>query len=239
MLSTHSAQSAPAFELKGRMLTLSVLRLLTADLPTLSQQLDAKINEAPGFFRNLPVLLDLEALAGQGVDFRGLITLLREHGMMPVGVRGTDAAQAAAASAAGLGQITAGGEAKARPEPAPRAEKAAPPAPSAGLIVRQPVRSGQQVYARGGDLVILASVSPGAEVLADGHIHVYGTLRGRALAGVQGNAEARIFCHALDAELVSIAGSYRISEKISENERGRPVQIYLNGDALCIEPLQA
>jgi septum site-determining protein MinC len=105
-----------------------------------------------------------------------------------------------------------------------------------GRIVEQPVRSGQQVYARGGDLVVLASVSPGAEVLADGNIHVYGTLRGRALAGVQGNREVRIFCRSLRAELISIAGQYQLSEHMGGGTEG-PVQVYLEDEALCIAPL--
>lgn len=237
MLSNSSSRAAesPAFELKGRMFTLSVLRLLGGDLAALAAELDAKVASAPGMFRQLPVLLDLEAVPGSAVDFPALLALLRERELLPVGVRGTDPEQARAAAAAGLGQLAGGSEAAVRP-PSVRREQAAA-APAAGLIVRQPVRSGQQIYARGGDLVVMAPVSAGAEILADGHIHVYGVLRGRALAGVQGNADARIFCQSLDAELVSIAGTYRVSEKIQDAERGRPVQVYLDGDVLSIEAL--
>ena len=96
---------------------------------------------------------------------------------------------------------------------------------------------GQRVYASGGDLVVLAQVSSGAEVMADGHIHVYAPLRGRALAGVKGNQEARIFCHNLQAELVSVAGHYRVSENIPPELKGMPVQIYLDHDVLRIEKL--
>lgn len=230
-------QSTHAFELKGRMLTLSVLRLNTADLDSLNRQLDAKIAEAPGFFSNAPVLVDVEPLTGQALDFQALVPSLRRHGFIPVGVRGSDPEQTAAAAAAGLGLISGGSEGPKRAEPTRERRGERAPAPAAGMIVRQPVRSGQQIYARGGDLVVLAPVSAGAEVLADGHIHIYGPLRGRALAGVQGNAEARIFCHSLEAELISIAGSYRVSENIQPSERGKPVQIHLQGDALCIEPL--
>jgi septum site-determining protein MinC len=240
MLSTsNSAASAPqAFELKGRMLTLSVLRVLTVDLAALAAQLDARMASMPGLFQHLPVVLDLEAVQGQSVDLDALASCLRQKGLIPIGVRAGDAELAARAAAAGLGVINIGNEPARRAEPA-RERPAPTPAPqaTAGMVIRQPVRSGQQVYARGGDLVVLAPVSAGAEVLADGHIHIYGPLRGRALAGVQGNAEARIFCQSLEAELVSIAGAYRISENIQETGRGRPVQIYLDGEALCIESI--
>lgn len=232
--SQPASQTPPAFELKGRMLTLSVLKLLSADLEALATQLDAKIASAPGMFRQLPVLLDLEAVPGAAVDFAALTQLLRARELMPVGVRAPDPAQTEAAAKVGLGVLNTGNDA---PKREPAREKPAAPAPGGGLVVRQPVRSGQQVYARGGDLVVLAPVSAGAEILADGHIHVYGALRGRALAGVQGNAEARIFCQSLDAELISIAGTYRVSEKIQDAERGRPVQVFLSGDVLSVEPL--
>ncbi len=104
-------------------------------------------------------------------------------------------------------------------------------------IIYQPVRSGQQVYARGGDLIILAAVSPGAEILADGNIHVYGPLRGRALAGVRGNTEARIFCQSLEAELVSIAGQYKISEDLQKSGWKSSSQVCLIDDKLTITPL--
>ena len=217
------------------MLTLSVLRLLTTDLDAFSQQLDAKMAAAPDFFQNLPVLLELEAVQGQLIDFPALLAALRQRGLMPVGLRAADAAQVEAAAALGLGVLQGGSESRRAAEP--RRDKPEPPPAGASMVVRQPVRGGQQVYARGGDLVVLAPVSAGAEILADGHIHVYGSLRGRALAGVQGDRNARIFCQDLDAELVSIAGIYRVSESIDKSARGRPVQLYLDGDALRIEPL--
>jgi septum site-determining protein MinC len=102
------------------------------------------------------------------------------------------------------------------------------------LLVTQPVRSGSQIYARGADLVVTAAVSPGAELMADGNIHVYGVLRGRALAGASGDAEARIFCSRFEAELVSIAGHYLVSEQMPPDERGLPVQIALVDDRLTI-----
>lgn len=105
-------------------------------------------------------------------------------------------------------------------------------------VIHQPVRSGQQVYAPDGDLIVLASVSAGAEILADGNIHVYGTLRGRALAGVKGDTQARIFCHSMAAELVSVAGQYKISEDIDRSVLGKPTQVYLDKDALRFKEIE-
>lgn len=218
------------------MLTLSVLRLLSTDQALLTAQLDARMASMPELFRHLPVVLDLEAVQGQPLDLPRLIGSLRQRGLVPVGVRAGAQADEEAAVAAGLGVISLGAEPVRRAEPV-REPTAASAATAASLIVRQPVRSGQQIYARGGDLIVLASVSAGAEVLADGHIHIYGALRGRALAGVQGDNSSRIFCQSLEAELVSIAGAYRISENIQETGQGRPVQVYLDGEALCIQPL--
>ncbi|MCW5774136.1 MAG: septum site-determining protein MinC [Rhodospirillaceae bacterium] len=128
----------------------------------------------------------------------------------------------------------------AEPEPEPPAEVAPPPLPARStMMITEPVRSGRQIYAQGGDLVIVGPVSAGAELLADGSIHVYGALRGRALAGVSGDEGARIFCQALEAELVSIAGLYRIAEDIDRKMLRRQVQIYLEGGRLQIVPVAA
>jgi septum site-determining protein MinC len=121
--------------------------------------------------------------------------------------------------------------------PTAAAAPAVEPAARGGLVVTEPVRSGQQCYARGGDLVILAPVSFGAEVSADGHIHVYHTLQGRALAGVRGDKAARIFCRSFRADFVSIAGIYGVSEQFDDALRGQPVQVSLQDDALRIERL--
>jgi septum site-determining protein MinC len=127
------------------------------------------------------------------------------------------ASQRAAAEAAGN-----------TPPPVPKGSPHRPP-----LVIRQPVRSGQVVYARRGDLVVLAPVNPGAEVIADGHVHIYAPLRGRAIAGAQGFAEARIFCQRMEAEILSIAGAYLLADDIPEERRGRPVQVYLDESGEC------
>ncbi|MGZ9034790.1 MAG: septum site-determining protein MinC, partial [Rhodospirillales bacterium] len=108
---------------------------------------------------------------------------------------------------------------------------------AASKVVIHPVRSGRQIYAQGADLIVLASISPGAELIADGHIHVYGALRGRALAGIGGNTDARIFCRSLEAELVSVAGYWRVRDDIPEELIGKPVQIYLGKEQVIIEEL--
>lgn len=236
LIQNSSAKNPPAFELKGRMLTLSVLQLFNTDLAALATQLDTRMASMPELFQHLPVVLDLEAVQGQSLDLPALVDALRQRGLIPVGVRAVNAESKEQAVAVGLGVLNIGTEPVRRAEPVQRPEAKAP-AVGAAMLIRQPVRSGQQIYARGGDLVVMAPVSAGAEVLADGHIHIYGPLRGRALAGVQGDTQARIFCQSLEAELVSIAGAYRISENIQETGRGRPVQIYLDGESLCIEPL--
>ncbi len=227
---------SPPFELKGSLFTLTVLHLRETDHEVIARYLIEKIRQAPGFFRNTPVVVDLEALVktDAGVDFVSLFGLLRTQGLVPVGVRNGSPSLQAAAVLAGLPVLP-----DCRPSgAAKKLDKPQHPTPVRhSKIITQPVRSGQQIYAADGDLILLGAISAGAEVLADGNIHSYGPLRGRALAGVKGDTEARIFCQSLAAELVSIAGHYRIIEQLDEAERGKPVQLYLSEDRLIIEPL--
>jgi septum site-determining protein MinC len=249
------------FELKAAGFTLPIIRLLEADIEAVAAELGARVEQAPEFFRNTPVVIDLSAFSQGGgeVEFPLLVGLLRGYGMIPFGVRGGTKAQNEAAEAMELAILreheTRGARSERAPVVAePAAEPAAPPPRSVGepapvetpllkrtgasfTLVTRPVRSGQRVYASGGDLSIIAPVSSGAELMADGNIHVYGPLRGRALAGMKGNTDARIFCQDLQAELVSVAGHYRISENIPPELRGVPVQIYLDQKILRIEKL--
>ncbi len=237
-----SQASGAAFELKGRMATLTVLRLLTADPGLLFIQLDARLAQAPGFFDGMPLVLAPEQDVGlDAATLETLVAGLRDRGLLPVAAADLPAE---IASAAGLGVLRnlggprdeAGGQTgRGRPEQPAADQKAS--SGGAARLVTQPVRSGQQVYARGGDLVVAAPVSAGAELMADGHVHVYGTLRGRALAGVQGDLNARIFCQSLEAELVAVAGHYRLSEQIDAGLRGAPAMIRLRGDELEIDAL--
>jgi septum site-determining protein MinC len=236
---------------------LPIIRLLEADIEAVAAELGARVERAPEFFRNTPVVIDLSGFVpgGADVEFPLLVGLLRGYGMIPFGVRGGNKAQNAAAEAmelAILGEPETRGSRSERvdlPEepaaPAPRPgrtpvedEQAQPRRGAAGFtLVTRPVRSGQTIYAAGGDLSVVAPVSSGAELMADGNIHVYGPLRGRALAGLQGNTDARIFCQDLQAELISVAGHYRISENIPAELRGFPVQIFLDQKILRIEKL--
>jgi septum site-determining protein MinC len=216
-------------EFKGRMMTLTVARVTQPHLDILANQLESQLSRSPGFFAGLPLLLEL---ADEQISLEGVVSLLRRHGLTPVAVYRPSARHAQAARDAGLGVID--DKRMPREDETPSAKQ---DAHASARIVTEPVRSGQQIYARGGDLVILNSVGAGAEVIADGCVHIYGALRGRALAGVQGDASARIFCRDMGAELVSIAGVYKVAEDIKETVHGRSVQVWRDGDKLKIEKL--
>ncbi|PWV60506.1 septum site-determining protein MinC [Plasticicumulans acidivorans] len=236
------------FELKGSLFTLTVLRLHESDLAAIGAALDAKVAQAPGLFVHHPVVIDLDDLpvAAPPPDFAQLAAMLRQHGMVPVGVRHGSEAASSAAVAAGLALLPESRPAMRRSDVRDEESGVAaaevlpatvqPTAVAHNRIIATQVRSGQQIYAADGDLTVLGAVSAGAEVLADGSIHVYGSLKGKALAGVKGNTAARIFCHGLEAELVSVAGRYRTIEK-GDSEWEQAVQIYLAGENLIIEPL--
>lgn len=237
----------PAVEIKGSMFTLPVLRLYSADVQAIGEDLSQRLAQHLSFFENAPVVIDLEHLkdADGVLELSVLAALLRCHQLVPVAVRHGSEVQNRAAVAAGLA-ILKGGAVPSAPSKktagiAPREEApVAPPAVAARptRVVRQPVRSGQQIYAQGGDLIILAPVNPGAEVIADGNIHVYAPLRGRALAGVQGDVNARIFTQAMGAELLAIAGNYQVYEdSLPAAVRGKAVQVYLEGTQLLMSPL--
>lgn len=239
------ATANAAFELKSETNSLIVLWIRGANLAETSSQLDAKLNRTPGFFAHEPVLLELSGMeqVAQIAELNDLLAILRKHQLIPVAARGGSPEQQACATAAGLAILPrSGGESKNTPTPAeqPQTATSAEPAAAANStrMVEKPIRTGQQAYAAGADLVVLGMVSAGAEVIADGSVHVYGPLRGRALAGVRGNTAARIFTQSLEAELVSIAGVYRTFEQDWGAEfRGKAVQIYLDGDKLLIAPL--
>lgn len=238
MAAGMKADRAAPFELKGRMSTLTVLRLLDGDPGVVLAGVEERVAMAPAMFTGLPVAIDAGGLPTlpEESGLRRLADGLREQGLVPVALVGD--IDRALAARVGLGVIAEPGSGP-RPAAEPAAETEAEAAPAAARVITQPVRSGQQVYARGGDLVVLASVSPGAEVLADGHVHIYGALNGRALAGVQGDETARIFCRRLNAELIAIAGRYQVSDGLSDDYLGRDVQIALRDDALTIEPMPA
>ncbi len=222
-----------AVEFKGSVFTLPVLHLHSVDLRVVVEGLARHLAKGLRFFEGAPVVLDLGAVRGQALDLVALNEHLRAQDLVPVGVRSADPEQQAQAREAGLAVLQGG--ARIEREEAPRRE---PDSLPLAKVVEQPVRSGQQVYARGGDLVLLAPVNPGAEVIADGSIHVYAPLRGRALAGVRGDTAARIFALSMEAELVSVAGHFRIFEEAPPGSvHRRPAQIYLDGERLVVRAL--
>lgn len=299
-----------AVELKGGMYTFMSLRLCTSDLDAVDAALADKVHQAPAFFKDTPVVVDLSGLEeGTELDGEALLACIRRHRLDPIVASLADKSSSLAGSIAlpliergarrrvsvappsgdvaeGAGTATRSGSEETIRRRSGGAAEADAPGPggereggseedrggSAGhgsgeggsesgggsidgaaaelalsrevdyvirapLLVDRPVRSGQQIYARGTDLIIMGQVGAGAEVIADNNIHVYGPLRGRALCGVSGNADTRIFCQSLEAELVSVAGNYRMLETIPEELRGRPAQIWLDEDRLNIEPL--
>lgn len=248
-MDSDAAESTSAVELKGGMFTLTVLRVLEADKRRIAEALAEKVQQAPVFFQNVPVILDLEPLAESNVElnFSGLLELIRGHGMVPLGIRNGSVNQQVQARQSGLGifrdiqrekpAIT--GERKQKTELVEPETHSAEQNGPASQMVDRPVRSGQQIYAAQSDLVVVAQASAGSELLADGSIHVYGPLRGRALAGVNGNKKARIFCLSLEAELVSIAGVYRVFEDLDPKLKGQPAQIRLDNNELAVLPIRA
>ncbi|RMF18771.1 MAG: septum site-determining protein MinC [Gammaproteobacteria bacterium] len=233
--------------LRASRTTLTTLEILVADPPAIANLLEEQARRAPDLFRYMPVVIDVTAVEDRLApeELTQLIQVIEEAGLRPAAIHATADSLLTAIHALHLGQISLSGERPAAtespatdgaPEP-PQATPAPPTGTGIGKVVTQPVRSGQQIYAQGTDLIVLAPVSAGAEILADGHIHVYGPLRGRALAGVHGDTRARIFCTHLEAELVSIAGQYKISEDLQATQWKQPAQIRLDEEKLVVAAL--
>jgi septum site-determining protein MinC len=240
-----------ALEFKSSTFSVPVLVLSSDNLVVIEQQLQEKISLAPEFFRNSPLVLDLQEINKQGydIDIVALTDIIRKAGLLPIGIRGGNVQQNKQAIELLLpvysihsGGVSADTQKPKTIIPVPETKTDIDADVDVGVdvttttLITQPIRSGQRLYAAG-DLVILAQVSAGAEIMAEGNIHVYNTLRGRALAGVRGNTEARIFCFDLQAELISIAGNYKVSEDLDESVRNKPVQIYLQDQALIIKDI--
>ncbi|MCW0507017.1 septum site-determining protein MinC [Aeromonas piscicola] len=232
-------------ELKGTTFTISVLHISDGKPERIRQLLAAKVAQAPQFFNCAPLVINVERLADIP-DFEQLKELVESEDFVLVGITGTqNEAMKTAAKAAGLAVMASGKSRKAElppesaPIPAPVIEVKAAPAPLVPSKVHVgPVRSGQQLYAAGTSLVILGSVSPGAEVIADDSIHIYGTLRGRAIAGAKGNTQARIYCQQLQAELLSIAGTFQLSDALPAGLIQQPVHVRLDNEQLRIDHIK-
>ena len=232
-------------EFKSSTFTVPVLVLSSDDLVVIEQQLQEKISLAPEFFKNSPLVFDLQEINknGHNIDISALTDIVRKAGLLPIGIRGGNVQQNKQALELHIpvysihsGGVSAETQKQKKIIPVPEPKTEIDTDVTATTMITQPIRSGQRIYASG-DLVILAQVSAGAEIMAEGNIHVYNTLRGRALAGVRGNTGARIFCFDLQAELISIAGNYKISEDLDEAVRNKPVQIYLQDQALIIKDI--
>ena len=230
--------SEQIFELKGNLFTLSVLHLFSADTALLSKQLDEKIAQAPKFFAGAPIVINLSDVQDEALDFSFLKSMLSGLSLNPVGVCNGSQEQNESAKAAGLSvlnysQDVKGATAKQQTNTSIVEKTVHLPA----QVIHGTVRSGQQVYAKDRDLIVIGAVSHGAEMISDGNVHIYGTLRGRAIAGAKGYNEANIFCQKLEAELVSINGSYWISDSLQGEHWGSAVQIQQKNDSLEISAL--
>ena len=221
-------RAAKAIEFKGTALSVVSVVLSTLDMPALEAAIAAMPGGKQRFFDGDAAVLDLAAVADGSADWPALLTLLREYGVQPVAVTNAGTELARAAGRFGLSSLAAGELARPSRKAVDKAPAAPKPAAAATMIVDKPLRSGQRIYAQGGDLVVLAMVSNGAEVIADGSIHVYAPLRGKALAGATGNTAARVFTSCFAAELVSVAGVYRTFEQgIAQEFAQQPVQVRL------------
>lgn len=211
--------SKPSLELKGASFTLSVLHINSSDLNAVMAELDSKLAQAPQFFLGAPLVVNLSAIQDNDFNLHGLKELLLSRQLVIVGITGATTALSNQAKTLGLAIVKAGKQ-SVTPPPAPRQTK----------VLKQNIRSGQQVYAKNGDLIIFGAVGNGAEVIADGSIHIYGALRGKAMAGAAGDSSAVIIAHSLEAELVSIAGQYWLAENLQQHSSDKSGCIRLNGD---------
>jgi septum site-determining protein MinC len=247
-----SAEVLEAADLRFGQVGIANVRVRSNDPAALRSAIEVRVREAPALFERAPVVVDLSFLSPQPDDdaVRALLDAVRGAGMLPVGLAYGDDATDELSRRLGLPLIAKFRAQYERVERAASNDETAPPVatdanaapvapaePVTALQHHQPVRTGQQVYAQGCDLVVVGAVANGAEVLADGNIHVYGALRGRAFAGALGDKNARIFCNEFRAEIVSIAGHYRVFEELPKEYAGKAVQIKLEQDRLQIVPL--
>lgn len=242
-MSEQSARSdapLPSFDMKAGQFNLPTLVLRAIDLGGLDAFIAQQVAKLPSFFDQAPVAIDLSQLPDRDRldELPMIVGMLRGHGMIPIGVRGASEHQRQQALALEIAVMPALRRSQDQGDTGQKVlAVAATPATQASTVIDKPVRSGQRIVAERGDLVLLGGVSSGAEVMAAGNLHAYGPLRGRAMAGYAGDASAQIFCRELGAELVSIAGRYRVSENLESRYLGRAVRIRLDGEALRFELL--
>lgn len=248
---TKTVTPPAALDIRHGHMPVAVVRLRGPDVAGVLLEIDQRYGDTPGFFEDEPALLDLTDWQGgdaTALERQAVLQRLRQIGLAPLAFQGGSTAWQDDLRHHGCVEAEALSPTQTRvirdtPAPSPSiSPSAAPTVSPSALVIDRPLRSGQQVYARGRDLVVLAMVNPGAEVIADGHVHVYAPLRGKAIAGARGLTEARVFALSLEAELISIAGVYRTAEHPwPDHVRGRPTQVRLasgpDGDKLLFEPL--
>lgn len=248
-MSLNADSADIAFTFKGGMLPMTVMELSSADPEHIRRQLAGKLSQSPAFFQHTPVVLSVEKLDEPHLALERICAVCRDHKLLPVAVRGGAEPVRQSAWALGLGWFAPVEEGRARvlesvsrtPEPEVANSASDTVAPPSGAVstrlFRGTVRSGQQVSAAEGDLVVIGAVNAGAEVLAAGSIHVYGALRGRALAGIHGNTQAGIYCRELAAELLSVAGNYKRMEDIDSQLLGCAAEVHFTQEQLEIKSL--
>lgn len=238
-MSKTNPGSRSALEFKGRMLSLTRVRILDADPAAIEAQLKSFVRSLGEAAAGLPLLLD----ADHALALPPVLAAMRAAGVQPLAV--IDGPLSESARAAGLAVLTTDliSDVALRAATAPAAPAAvaaaAPVARKPARVVTDPIRSGQQIYAEGSDLIVMTTVSPGAEVIADGCVHVYGHLRGRAIAGARGDTLARVFCKRMEAELLAVAGIYAVADQMQGALRGGAAQAYLVDGKLKIDKLEA
>lgn len=244
----------PAFHLRSRFITAVVVKLAGPVGDAFYRALDQMMRQAPHFFVGAPLVIDVQLAPSlqDKADFLRLAREMRNRRLFAIGIQNGTDAQSVAASHAGLLALAGGRDSaldqtarpdrtesrRTEPETHAAAPDDLPEALPETLIVTEPVRSGQRIFADRGDLIVVGSVSPGAELVAHGNIHVYGPLRGRALAGVNGDMGARVFCQSFEAELIAIAGLYQTSDDFDPAVLKQRTQAFLRDDTLCVDPIR-
>lgn len=228
-------KTVQAIKVKADFLPFTVVQLFLTDLDQIEVEMTSKLKQAPTYFSNAPIIVDTSFLIqSQQLDIQKLCALLKQYKLIPIGIRGIHQSQRDEAMKNGLAVIGSG--------KLYQNKSVHFSSPTTSLkstkIIDKPIRSGMQIYARETDLVILSSVNAGAECIADGNIHVYGPVRGRLLAGVNGNTKAHIFCSHLEAELIAIAGHYLVKEDMAEGKKNNTmIHVYLKNKKLLIEEI--
>lgn len=241
-MTTSLIQEQDSLEFKADFFPMTVIKFTTNNLEAIKSQVTTTVLAAPNYFKNAPVVIDISNVTEQEtIDLKSICELLQEQSMVPVGIRGIQTGSEIKIPN-GLATMKAPKNTEKKSQPSlttGTAEKKQPEPKNefpVTKLISTPIRSGTQHYARGGDLIITAAVNPGGECFADGNIHVYGPLRGKALAGANGNENARIFCVSLEAELIAIAGHYLTREQIQPPKNNKSmIQIYLKDGKIRIE----